>query len=201
VKQVIRCFVTVFGMASLCFADAGTLAPVSKSDVWMDETQTLIVTRTRMVAAVKEEDVRAQIAGVLDSMFHTGLLLRPDRMEFDSFDGLPEFTVEGLSYANFTSRRCKIAVVFSKSETFVIQSWAPAKASLPNAEKVVKVEGEKNEFTAAAFAFLKPRMAEALPTLQKTVETLIEQQTKANHSPDPTPASVTPAAAQPPRQP
>ncbi len=171
-------FIAFVAVAVVCHGEAGALSSASKTDAWMDDTKTLVVTRTQLPPASKEEDVRAQIAGVMDTMFSTGLLLRPERVEFSSFEGLPACIVEGFSYANFTKRRCRIVVAFSQTDTFVIHSFSPAEKDLPDATKVAKVEGKGNDLTKEAFAYLRPRMAPALPELQKAVDALVALQKK-----------------------
>jgi hypothetical protein len=97
-------------------------------------------------------------------------------MDFGRFSDLPAFELEGYSYANFSKRRCRIRVVFSKTDTYVIHSWSPADTPLPEDEEVASVVGEPNEHTERAFAYLLERLPSALPDLQKFVEQLVKKQ-------------------------
>lgn len=141
-------------------------------EIWTDEAASQYIARTLLPAAKDEGEVRAQIAGILDSTFGTGLLLRPSESRFTTFSGVPAYEISGVSYANFSERECRIVLAFANTNTYAVHCFAPRGEQLPDPEKHIDIVGEASPFTEEAFQFLRPRFENLVPSLAEVVDKL-----------------------------
>ena len=139
----------------------------AQSEMWGDDAMARTVSKTLISGAKDEKAVRAQLAGINDSFFKTGLLLVPEEIHFGRFLGYPAFFVRGVSLANFRRRRCSITVVFTVAYTYTIHCFSPDAVELPDPEKFIRIDGEPSHVTEGAFSYLEPRLREGLPQMQE----------------------------------
>jgi hypothetical protein len=163
-------------LAAVLLAVAGQasepLTLKSQSETWGDEAMSRTVTKTLFPGAKDEEAVRAQLAGINDSFYKTGVLFCPDEVHVGTFQSYPAFLFRGVSLANFTKRRCSITVVFTAEHTFGIHCFSPADEELPDPEKFIRIKGEPSKMTEEAFRFLEPRVRDLLPQMREMVRKL-----------------------------
>jgi len=149
-----------------------TLTLKAQSEMWADESMSRTIAKTLIRGAKDEKAVRAQLAGINDSFFKTGLLFAPEEVRAGTFQGYPAFILRGVSLADFTKRRCSITVVFTAEHTFTIHCFSPEAEELPDAEKFLRIEGEPSKVADEAFRFLEPRVREGLDEMREMIRKL-----------------------------
>jgi hypothetical protein len=149
------------------------LSLVSRSETWTNPASTVQMVRSVLPKANSEKEVRAQIAGLLDTCFGGGLLFVPESIEFIEYGSHPTFYLKGVSHADFKERECGLYLVFMSDQTESFRCIAPRGEELPDPKDYIDFTGDSSPFTEEAFDFMRPNLDKLKIGITDTVVRLL----------------------------